>query len=186
VTDVAGTTRDLIEVPVALDGIAYTFIDTAGLRETPDTVESIGVARARKAAELSDILLWLGDPEERPEHDRTILVHARCDLPSRAAVPAGTIPVSVIRGTGVAEVVGQVHQHARAILPGEGVLALNRRQAQELQPAYEALLRAANSSDPLIVAEELRLARRAFARLSGRADVEALLDELFGRFCLGK
>jgi tRNA modification GTPase len=72
------------------------------------------------------------------------------------------------------------------LVPAEGTIALNRRQAAELDAARSALARSAGASDPLLLAEDLRAARQAFDRMTGRAGVEELLDALFGRFCLGK
>jgi tRNA modification GTPase len=75
---IPGTTRDLIEAPTAIGGVPFLLIDTAGLRESGDPVESIGVARAKASVAAADIVLWLGDPEEAPE--RALLVHAKADL----------------------------------------------------------------------------------------------------------
>jgi tRNA modification GTPase len=186
VTDVPGTTRDHIEVPLALGGVPILLTDTAGLRDTDDRVEAIGVARAAALAEAADVLVWLGEPDEAPAHTRLILVHPKSDLRDRGKAPAGALAVSAVTGDGLKEVVEQVEAHARTVLPAEDAIALNRRQAGHLAEAAEALAHAAASTDPVLVAEELRLARNAFDRLTGRAGVEDVLDALFSRFCLGK
>jgi tRNA modification GTPase len=186
VTDVPGTTRDHIEVPVALAGVPIVFTDTAGLRATEDRVEAIGIERAAALVEGADILLWLGDPFDAPEHPRLIHVHARCDLPERAAVPSGSLAVSALTRAGVDALLDRVGQEARVLLPAEDSIALNRRQAAHVREAQIALAGAAASADPVLVAEGLRQARSAFDRLTGRAGVEDVLDALFGRFCLGK
>lgn len=186
VTDIAGTTRDHIELPLALDGIPLLLTDTAGLRETADAVERIGVERTSKLIETADILLWLGDLDSVPEHPRTILVHSKADLPEREAIPKGAFAVSAINGQGLAELLQQVGSIARSLLPGEGAIALNRRQRAHIEEAASALLNASGSFDIVTVAEDLRLARSAFDRLTGRAGVEDVLDALFSRFCLGK
>jgi tRNA modification GTPase len=87
---------------------------------------------------------------------------------------------------GIADLLERIVAEARTLLPGEGALALNRRQAGQLDEARAALTAVAGSNDIVIVAEELRRARLAFDRLTGRAGVEDVLDALFGRFCLGK
>jgi tRNA modification GTPase len=186
VTAVPGTTRDHIEVPLALSGVPIRLTDTAGLRDPAELVEQIGVDRARKLLELADVLLWLGEPEDAPEHPRLIRVHARADLPERGLAPPGSLAISSVIGTGLAELTRAIVAAARAILPAEGEIALNRRQADCLSDARNALEAAENAGDLVIIAESLRQARAAFDRLTGAAGVEDLLDALFGRFCLGK
>ena len=186
VTDFPGTTRDLIEVPLALEGLPLVLIDTAGLRETTDQVEAIGVARASVLAERADLLLWLGEPAAAPDHPRLIRIHAKSDLAERRDVPQGSIGVSSVSGNGISELLSHVRDGAKALLPGEDAIALNRRQAEHIAEAAAALRDAAASSDFIFIAEHLRLARSAFDRLTGRAGVEDVLDALFARFCLGK
>jgi len=186
VTDIPGTTRDHIEVPLAIAGVPVLLTDTAGLRESDNQVEQIGVERARALMEGADILVWLGDPGATPDHPRAIRVHARSDLPGRQTAPEGSLPVSARTGEGIATLLERVSALARDLLPGEGALALNRRQAEHLAQAAEALEAASTAGDFVLVAEQLRAARLAFDRLTGRAGVEELLDALFGRFCLGK
>ncbi len=184
VTEIPGTTRDHIEVPLSLGGIPILLTDTAGLRETQDKVEAIGVRRSVALVEAADVLLWLGEPGDAPNHPRQILVHAKADLPGRSEPPPGSIAVSSVTGDGLKELLDYVVAEARSLLPGEDAIALNRRQAAHIKEAFEALT--ASTKDPVLVAENLRLARNAFDRLTGRAGVEDVLDALFGRFCLGK
>jgi tRNA modification GTPase len=186
VTPIAGTTRDHIEVPLALAGIPVVLTDTAGLRDSDDPVERIGVGRARALVEGADVLLWMGEPENAPDHPRRILVHGRLDLPGRGEAPKGTVGVSSVAGTGLAELLEQVAELCRTLIPAENALALNRRQAAHLLEAKSALDQLQGLSDPVLVAEQLRIARIAFDRLTGRAGIEDVLDALFGRFCLGK
>ena len=186
VTDIPGTTRDHIEVPLAVDGIPLLLTDTAGLRISDELVERIGVERSEALIEAADILLWLGEPEVAPVHERLILVHAKCDLPDRREVPPGSVPVSSLTGEGIRALLERVAELAPWLLPGEDALALNRRQAAHLEEAQAALVRASHSGDIVTLAEELRLTRGAFDRLTGRASVEDVLDALFSRFCLGK
>ena len=184
VTDIPGTTRDYIEVPLAVGGVPLRLTDTAGLREAQDRVEAIGVERAERLMEAADILLWLGSPEDAPAHPRLIRVHAKADLPGKA--PEGSLPVSALTGEGVGGLLEQVVALARDLLPGEDAIALNRRQAHHIGEASEALDDVADLADVVVIAEQLRAARGAFDRLTGRAGVEDMLDALFGRFCLGK
>ena len=186
VTDIPGTTRDHIEVPLSLSGVPVLLTDTAGLRESGELVERIGVNRTRGMIGLADVLVWLGHPDEAPEHPRLVCVHARADLPGRGRVGVGSIPVSSQTGEGLSALAAAIVGQARSLLPVEGELALNRRQASCIENAHAALQHAENAPDLVIAAESLRSARAAFDRLTGRAGVEDVLDALFGRFCLGK
>jgi len=186
VTDVPGTTRDHIEVPLSLSGLPILLTDTAGMRETDDVVEAIGVARAEHLAAAADVLVWLGDSDQAPAHEELIKVHAQADRPDRQDVPAGSLPVSSVTQEGLTELLEKIQAVAAKVLPAADAIALNRRQAEHLDDAAEALERAASTADGLLLAEDLRLARLSFDRLTGRAGVEDVLDALFGRFCLGK
>ena len=184
VTAIAGTTRDHIEVPLSLDGLPIILVDTAGLREATDPVEAIGVERTSNQIEMADVLIWLGEPGRAPPHARKIEIHAQADV--RPSIPHGSTPVSAVTGQGLSELLRATALLVREALPGEGAIALNRRQASHLEEAMAALLQAAACVVPVLMAEQLRQARSAFDRLTGRAGVEDMLDALFGRFCLGK
>ena len=186
VTDLPGTTRDHIEVAAALGGVPVRLTDTAGLRDSDEPVERIGVERARRLVELADVLVWLGEPGRAPDHPRLIRVHSRADLADRGPAPPDSLAVSAVTGLGREALTAAIAKHARSLLPAEGQLALNRRQADCLGEARDALVIAAGTGDLVIIAEALRSARAAFNRLTGRAGVEELLDGLFGRYCLGK
>jgi tRNA modification GTPase len=186
VTDIPGTTRDHIEVPLSIAGLPVLLTDTAGLRETRDAVEAIGVERAAAMVEGADILVWLGEPEAAPRHARLLRVHARADLPERGVAPSGSLAVSAVTGGGLRQLLERIVDLAKALLPGEGAIAINRRQATLLSEVATALRKAATASDPVILAEEFRQARSAFDRLTGAAGMEDVLDALFSRFCLGK
>lgn len=186
VTAVPGTTRDHVDVPLSVGGVPIRLTDTAGLREAEDEVEAIGVERAQRLVTTADVLLWLGDCLDAPAHPRAILVHSKADLPGRKVVPGSAIAVSSLTGSGLATLMKRIEVLARTVLPAEDGIALNRRQAARLSEAVEALRRAADEQDLVLIAEDLRVARAAFDRLTGRAGVEDMLDALFGRFCLGK
>ena len=185
VTAVPGTTRDHIEVPLSLVGIPILLTDTAGLREASDEVEAIGVSRAGKLIETADVILWLGDAPQPPAVRAPLIrVHSKADL--GGPVPGGLLAVSSVTGEGLGELMERIRDLARSILPPEGGLALNRRQAAQLEEAARALTEAETQRDIVLFAESLRAGRVAFDRLTGRAGVEDVLDELFSRFCLGK
>jgi tRNA modification GTPase len=186
VTAVPGTTRDHIEVPLSLDGVPVLLTDTAGLRESDELVEKLGIARARSLVDAADIVLWLGEPNEAPDRPRVVAVHARADLPGRETAPGGTEPVSAFTGQGLAALLQRVSCLASSVLPGEDAIALNRRQARHIAEALDALSAVSVSQDFVLAAENIRSARAAFDRLTGQAGVEDVLDALFGRFCLGK
>jgi len=186
VTDISGTTRDHVDAPLAIAGVPIVLTDTAGLRETGDVVEALGVERSRDLIEIADLLLWLGDSDDRPTHPRTVQLHPRCDLTDRVAVPNGSLAVSSVTGEGIKPLLARIVQLAATLLPAEGAVALNRRQSAELTVARDELQSAGPASDIVLVAEHLRSARAAFDRLTGRAGMEDVLDALFSRFCLGK
>jgi tRNA modification GTPase len=168
-----------------IEGLPLILVDSAGLRDSVDPVEQVGVARARSAIEAADIVLWLGRVEEAPVG--AIIVHARADLPDRAMIPDGSaIAVSTMTGEGLAGLRALMINRARALLPPTDRIALNARHRVIITEAMAELAAARRSSDAIIVAEHLRLARGALDRITGRAGVEDMLDALFGRFCIGK
>lgn len=182
VTAIPGTTRDLVERPVAIGGVPFVFVDTAGLHEsTDDEVEKIGIARAEAEIARADIVLWLGEEGQGPEGAWDI--EAKCDLGPNKSAPR--MRVSATTGAGVDGLRGALCEAARHLLPVPGDVALNRRQREELE-AVQTDLRISARDNLLIVGERLRLARTAFDRITGRASTDDMLDVLFGRFCIGK
>ena len=179
---VPGTTRDLIEAPVALGGAPFLLIDTAGLRESSDSIEAIGVGRARASLEAADLVVWLGDPREAPAG--AILVHPKSDL--GPAIGSFDLSVSVTTRVGLDALARMLIHRSTEILPARGEVALNARHREALQEALEAMSEALGNSDTLIVAETLRRARKALDRVTGKAGVDNMLDALFARFCIGK
>lgn len=183
----AGTTRDLIEAPVAMGGTAYLLTDTAGLRDGAEEIERIGVERARGALDSADIILWLDVAESCPDPARSIIVHPRIDLPQHESMPSSAdVAVSAKTGQGMDRLMALIGERARKLLPGEGEVALNRRQRSVLAECADALRASEGSSDLILIAEANRLGRAALDRLTGRAGVEDMLDALFGAFCIGK
>lgn len=185
-----GTTRDVLTFAASLDGLPFTFVDTAGLRdEGAGEIERIGIARARAAAGNADLILWLGALGEGPsiaDGQELWEVSARIDDPSVPRKPSPAVALSAVTGEGMAELRRALVAHARSALPAPGAAALNRRQAGLLGDVAEALHGAAVQADALLAAENLRLARRSLDALVGRTGTEDMLDALFGRFCIGK
>lgn len=181
VTPIAGTTRDVIEVPMAIDGMPFLLIDTAGLRESNDSIEKIGIKRALAEMHKADLLLWLGEAGQVPGGLQAILVHPKSDLRKGRH---DALEVSSRTGAGIAELLSRLSLEARMVLPVEDRVALNNRQAALIGQA--ALLLEDAPDDLLLLAEVLRAARCVFDRLTGRAGIEEALDGLFDRFCLGK
>lgn len=180
VTNIPGTTRDVIEVPVGVGGIPFLFVDTAGIRASDNAVERIGIGRAEEEAAAADVLLWLGDAHAAPQHKRMIRISAKADL---GGGQIGGLAVSALTGSGLDELRLRLLGIAKALLPSDP-LSLNARQADLLQKARDSMLR--QSADVLMMAEDLRQARSALDAITGRESVHEMLDSLFGRFCLGK
>ena len=181
VTPIAGTTRDRIEAPVAMEDIPLLLIDTAGLREdATDAVEIIGIERSGEAMAGADILLWLGPAAGAPEG--ALVLAAKCDSGS---VGPG-LPISSVTGEGMDVLRTTLLERARALLPRPGALALNARHREILAEVEQWISDAIQSEDLLVRAESLRLARARLDRLTGRSGVESMLDALFGAFCIGK
>ncbi|MDE2410591.1 MAG: tRNA uridine-5-carboxymethylaminomethyl(34) synthesis GTPase MnmE [Sphingomonadales bacterium] len=181
----AGTTRDVLTHPVALGGVPFRFVDTAGLREdTGDSIEAIGIARARVALAAADLVLWLGPEGEGPPDAWEI--EPQIDRAGHSAKHAPRHRVSALHGEGLDALRQDLIATARVALPKPGEAALSQRQHRLLSEANEALAAAASVTDPLLIAEGLRLARVVFDALLGRTTTEDMLDALFGRFCIGK
>jgi tRNA modification GTPase len=180
----AGTTRDVIEAPTAIGGTPFLLVDTAGLRDSDDEVEAIGVGRARDSLAAADLILWLGPPADCPDLDRALIVQSKADIDERD--PAAHFHVSARTGEGMDSLVAAITERAKALLPTEGEAALNRRQRAALAEAASALREAGLQDDILLAAESLRTARAALDGVTGGSGIEDMLDALFARFCIGK
>ena len=184
ISEIAGTTRDVLERSVARAGVPFTFVDTAGLRDdSEDGIERVGIARAREQVDRADCIVWLGVQGEGPEG--VLEVDAKCDLSGpRKAPPA--IALSAATGEGVDALWSALLDRARFAMPKPGSVALNTRQHGLVAQAQAALAGIERLDDPLLVGEHLRQARLAFDQLIGHSSTEDMLDALFGRFCIGK
>jgi tRNA modification GTPase len=196
----AGTTRDIIEVQLDLDGYPVTVIDTAGIRETDDPVEQEGVRRARARAAEADLVLWLADaPGETIQRDGASpvwVIRNKIDLDAvgqpdspKLGQPGAGFRISASRGDGLAELISALVGFAQYYFgASEGGLIGRTRQRQLLQDAAGSLRRSIEvvGTGEELAAEELRTAAHALGRLLGRVDVEDILDVIFREFCVGK
>jgi tRNA modification GTPase len=182
---IAGTTRDLVEAPTALGGTPIILVDTAGLRKGQDEIEEIGVARAMESLDQADLVLWLGDPGDCPEPAKSIVIASKADLRTWSA-PGAELNVSSETGEGMDELIARIIARSRALLPHEGEVSTNGRHRAALSECLSHLNEAQRSADLIVASESLRQARISLDRITGRAGVEEMLDQLFGRFCIGK
>ncbi len=181
---IAGTTRDVIEVPVQLRGLPLVFIDTAGLRgQTDDSIEAIGISRAEAIVAAADLVLWLGEGEP-PKREGIIAIQAKADLIDSAN--DHRLAVSALTGAAMPALIDAIVDAARAVLPPPDAIALNARQRACLFEVASECAAAATTDNLILAAEHLRQARLSLDRLTGRAGVEDMLDALFGTFCIGK
>lgn len=186
-SEIAGTTRDVIEVRLDLQGLPVTLLDTAGLRETSDVVESIGIERALSRANAADLRVFLTESDGPVDLAREgdIILRAKADL---SGGDAGGI--SGKTGEGVAELLQEIGARLSMRAAAAG-LATRERHRSAMDRALGSIAAAeshaaAGSVRYDLAAEELRTAVRALESLVGRIDVENLLDEIFASFCLGK
>ncbi|MFN2099340.1 tRNA uridine-5-carboxymethylaminomethyl(34) synthesis GTPase MnmE [Altererythrobacter sp. MF3-039] len=182
---IAGTTRDVIERSVALSGIPFSFIDTAGLRsEDTDAIEAIGIDRAHRQIKGADCVLWLGPESKGPIGAWEI--ESQIDLDRHETKSEPKHRVSALSGEGLDALRSDLVEAAKLTMPKPGEVALNTRQRAGIAELAEFLDAAVKTEDLLILAEHLRRARVALDMLVGRTTTEDMLDALFGRFCIGK
>lgn len=192
VSDIPGTTRDVIELRLNLGGYLVQVADTAGLRETGDAIEAEGVRRALAQAGTSDLVLLLRDGTvpytDYPGVAPDLLVWNKCDLPSFQKRDG--ISLSLKSGEGLGALIAALTAMvAERLETKDQTPALTRpRHREALTQALESLRHAltAPSDQPELFAEDLRLALRAIGRITGQVDVEELLDRVFRDFCIGK
>ena len=192
---IAGTTRDVIDVAIDLAGYPVVLADTAGLRESADIIEQEGLRRALKRAEEAELRLFVfdacrpGDANSArawPGPD-TLLVANKIDLAAdRDALPAGAIPVSALTGEGLPVLIAALASRIEQSYDIAAPVLTRARHREALETALTALQRSLGAGLPELRAEDLRLAWRSLGRITGRVDVEDLLDVIFADFCLGK
>jgi tRNA modification GTPase len=211
----AGTTRDVIEVHLDLDGYPVTLLDTAGIRDSADPVEQEGVRRARQRASEADLVLWVEDAREQGKQPHSPAPPAAPGLPGGAAglpwivrnkadlldvksnskhdsnesrnkTSISVFTLSALDARGVDTLLDQLKIYAASYFGRESSLITRERHRAALTAALAALGRALRQSGEDLLAEELRLAARSLGRLTGRVDVEDVLDAIFREFCIGK
>jgi tRNA modification GTPase len=215
VSATAGTTRDVIEVHLDLNGYPVVVADTAGLRQSADAIESEGVRRALARAAQADLKLIVLDatnitPEPILSAEigaESLVVVNKVDLVDAAAPPTPNLPpplrgragvgaaaaglqplsISCKTGQGLDALLDQLAQRVSgALQPGEAPALTRLRHRQALEECAAALARAEAMREPELRAEDIRLATRALGRITGRVDVEDVLDRIFREFCIGK
>lgn len=187
-SEIAGTTRDVIEVRMDLDGLPVTLLDTAGLRETEDVLEGLGVARARERAERADLRIYLlSEGEFRPEDagPDDLVVRGKADLGD-----AQGLAVSGKTGAGVDALIAAVSERLQDRVASIGIAMRERHRTAMLRAIdyMDAAQTGIESDSGMadLIAEDLRSAIRAVDSIVGRVDVEQVLDEIFSSFCIGK
>jgi tRNA modification GTPase len=209
VSDEPGTTRDLVELSLDLDGLKVRLTDTAGIRHGAGKVEAIGIERAKQRAEAADLVLLLVDASaeagERPSLDNPNIIHiwTKADLvpgedipiaPDEATGPGimarrPTLKVSSLTGQGIGELLAVLGEKAKEAAGKSGDILPSRLRHVDLLNETAAYLDAAlagNDKDLELRADDLRLAADRLGRISGAVDVEDLLDVIFSQFCIGK
>jgi tRNA modification GTPase len=190
VSPVAGTTRDAIEIRLDLSGLPVVLVDTAGLRDSTDPIESEGVRRARALMERGDLVLSLRAIDSEPDRvDRdpsSLAIATKADLPG-TAMP-GELPISAETGQGLDALLATIVARLTVLAQPEPALLTRERHRVAVSEAIGALERAgaAAHGQAELLAEDIRLAVLALERLMGRIDVEDVLDQLFSGFCIGK
>lgn len=187
VTDIAGTTRDLLELPLDLAGMSAVLIDTAGLRDTDDPVEAEGVRRARARAEAADLLIAVGTAEQPPQAGAGLRIINKADLTGSIGWQGEVLHLSARTGEGLDLLLQWLADWAAEQRPpAESLVVTRARHAKALADCAAALAQAMAEPDLVLRAECLRQAARAIGGITGHIGVEELLDDIFGRFCIGK
>lgn len=181
VSDIAGTTRDIIELRTDLRGLPVTFLDTAGLRDSEDPVEAMGVARATDRSKSADLRIHLTEDGDTilPLEKGDLVVRSKSDLQDVEG-----LSISSRTGEGVAELLDLVYDILRDRVSDSGIVS-HKRQAEALQRAFNALA-LDTEMPPEVMAEMLRQAALALAEMIGQVGAEDYLDEIFSSFCIGK
>ena len=203
VTEVAGTTRDILREQISIDGLAVELIDTAGLRDDPDRIEEEGIRRAREALKSADAVLWIQDanesPQQRideklPEGAEIIIVRNKIDMTGEQAGLAddgsGAVRLSAKTGDGI----DALHECLRAAAGyrnlGEGAFTSRKRHIDALRRAAKHFMTGKAALEGMkageLLAEELRLAQEALGEITGAVSSDDLLGRIFSEFCIGK
>lgn len=201
VTDVKGTTRDVVEGWIEYGGVRFNFFDTAGIRESADKVEMIGIERSKKTISSADFVLYLIDgaegvcDEDRKilstlDNDKTIIIVNKCDLMNGSAIDDGRLYVSALEGTNVKELLDKLLSlTALDEFNFEGDFLTEERHYLAINNAISSLNKALSSIDALpldVIASDIKDAWRYLGEISGETCDEEIFNEIFSKFCVGK
>jgi tRNA modification GTPase len=203
VTEVAGTTRDILRERIEIDGLAVELVDTAGLREDPDRIEAEGIRRAREALRNADGALWIQDAsedtvgeldEEIPDDIPVIILRNKIDMtgdpPGLSQQEPTTLNVSARSGAGIDELRDTIRKLAGYQDLGEGAFTARRRHVDAIATAAKHFQRGREALDKEkageLFAEDLRLAHEALGEITGSISSDDLLGRIFSEFCIGK
>ncbi|HEY1077004.1 MAG TPA: tRNA uridine-5-carboxymethylaminomethyl(34) synthesis GTPase MnmE [Fontimonas sp.] len=207
VTEIAGTTRDVLRESIDLDGLPLTLVDTAGLRDSTDPVEREGIRRARLALEQAELALYIVDAQHgvtdadrallaaQPSRLPVLIVHNKCDLdaaaPQRWEIDGQVhLRLSAATGSGIELLMAELRTLAGLGDAGERSFSARARHVDALRRTLAFVLdaerRLLEGADAELAAEELRLAQDALGEITGRVSSDDLLGEIFARFCIGK
>ncbi len=200
VTEIAGTTRDVLREQIDVDGLAVELIDTAGLRNDPDRIEAEGIRRAREALANADAVLWIQDVSQQdpgllketlPEGIPVTVVHNKIDLTGvTPGLIDGEVYLSAQTGAGIDALRQRIRELAGYDNQGEGAFTARRRHINALRKAashFDAGRKALEDSKAgELFAEELRLSQRALGEITGAFTADDLLGKIFSEFCIGK
>jgi tRNA modification GTPase len=198
VTEIAGTTRDVLREQIDVDGLAVDLVDTAGLRDDPDRIEAEGIRRAREALANADAVLWIQDVSEarqdRPETPDGVpvtIVHNKIDQSGdEPGLRDGEVWISARTGAGIDALRRRIRELAGYENLGEGAFTARRRHVRALRRAHAHFLTGRRALDEQrsgeLMAEELRLAHDALGEITGATTADDLLGKIFSEFCIGK
>jgi len=199
VTEIAGTTRDILRERIDIDGLSVELVDTAGLRDNPDIIEKEGIRRAREAMANADAVLWIQDATDKAAEEigervaegvPIVVVRNKIDLVDEGASDDEAIHLSATTGTGLDALREEIRRLAGYKDLGEGALTARRRHVDALKRAadhFETGRTALNETRAgEILAEELRLAQQALGEITGTVSSDDLLGLIFADFCIGK
>ncbi len=183
VSDIAGTTRDMLEVHMDIGGYPVTLIDTAGIRERAESIEAIGIERALKRAENADLVLWLMDaPCPAPKPD-ALCVLTKADLGRKQP---GVLAISAQTGEGLEALIAAIKDRIENSVSSASPIITRARHRQHLEAALICLKQAQTPLPLELKCEELRLAAREIGKITGKIAVDDVLDVVFSTFCIGK
>ncbi len=200
VTELAGTTRDVLREQIDIDGLAVELVDTAGLRNDPDRIEAEGIRRARAALATADAALWIqdaSDPDQDATHENlpdgipVTIVHNKIDKTGdRAGIVDGEVWLSAQTGAGIDALRARIRELAGYEGRGEGAFTARRRHVRALRRAAAHFLAGRRALEATrageLLAEELRLSHQALGEITGAFTADDLLGKIFSEFCIGK